>query len=84
MARPRTRTYSPLFHVIERIAKRRGLDIQAVADSSGLNVGTIYQIRDPRVSKLNRIADALGVPVGRLAAMATKTESMNAGRRVAR
>ena len=71
--RPRHLERCELGRRIERLAARRHLHLDELADVSGVSLETIYRIStgriaDPRVSTLSALADALGVPVSRLIA----------------
>jgi transcriptional regulator with XRE-family HTH domain len=67
LGRPRTRQHSDLFRFISSLAERRHVAIEDVATAAGLSAGTIYKIKDPRVSTLKSLSKALGVPLGTLA-----------------
>lgn len=64
--RPRLHDLSPLARRVERMAGQRGMKLPALADAAGLHPTFIYKLHDPRLSTLRRLADALGVTVGRL------------------
>jgi transcriptional regulator with XRE-family HTH domain len=64
--RPRVHQPSDLFVRVRDMAKRRGMHLDELADKAGIPIGTLYQLRDPRVSTAKAIANALGVTVDRL------------------
>jgi DNA-binding phage protein len=64
--RPRVRPKTALLTLVERLAARRGLTLEEVAERAGLNRTTLYTVDDPRLSTAAAIADALGVKVDRL------------------
>lgn len=65
--RPRTRPETELFIRVKGMANRRGIQIDELARKAGVSPGAIYDLGDPRLSTLRKIASALGVKVGRLA-----------------
>lgn len=69
--RPRIYEPCPLGRLIESLAAKRSMTLDALADSSGVGLRTLYDVisgktPDPRVSTVAAIAKALNVPVGRL------------------
>jgi len=55
---------------VKRLRKARGLTQQALAVKAGVSLGYLARLEigmhDPRLSTLQKLAKALGVPVGQL------------------
>jgi transcriptional regulator with XRE-family HTH domain len=71
--RPRHLQRNELGRRIERLAARRNIQLDEIAEASGVRLPTLYRIStgrisDPKLSTLQAIAGALGVPVSRLIA----------------
>ncbi len=71
--RPRHLERNELGRRIERLAARRHMHLDEIATAAGIRLPTLYRIstgrhREPRLSTLQAIATALGVPVSRLIA----------------
>lgn len=70
--RPRTRPVSAIGHTIVALASRRGMTLDTLSESSGVNLSTLYRIvagtQDPKLSTAVAIASALGVTLTQLAA----------------
>lgn len=69
--RPRNWEPTPVGQRIEKLAARRGLRLQDVAERAGISTACIYGIvsgrtADPRVSVATAIAGALGTKVEKL------------------
>jgi DNA-binding phage protein len=67
---------SPVFHLIDGLRARRRMSITAVAKAAGLSRDTLYAISNPRISTVRKLADALGMPVSRLASKVSEVESV--------
>lgn len=64
--RPRVRQPSELFVRVEQLAARKGMHLDELAAKASIPMGTLYDLRDPRVSTVQAIAAALGITVDRL------------------
>lgn len=69
--RPRTLPYSELGEKIVRLAARRGIHLDEVAEAAGISYPTLSRIlsgriASPRLQTVVAIADALGVSADRL------------------
>jgi transcriptional regulator with XRE-family HTH domain len=68
----------PLSERLRHAREAKGLTLEELAAKTGLNIGTISRLerepRDPRVSSLGKLADALEVSVGFL--MATEDQQL--------
>jgi DNA-binding Xre family transcriptional regulator len=64
--------------LIDDLAARRGITIKELAASAGIARDTFYKIHDPKLSILKGLADALGIPVSRLASRVAAVESETA------
>jgi predicted transcriptional regulator len=72
--RPRTAERSPAFYLVDELAAKRGLTIEALSTAAGIHSTTLYALRDPRVSTVTKIASALGMKTGKLAEMLAAVE----------
>lgn len=66
--RPRVRQPSELFLRVQKLAATKGMHLDDLAQKAGIPIGTVYDLRDPRVSTAQAIASALGVTIDRLLA----------------
>lgn len=64
--RPRVHDMPPLAELVRKLAARRGLHLDELAERAGIGIATLYRLQDPRISTLTAIADVLDVPVSRL------------------
>jgi len=69
--RPRSRNLSPLGLALQILMDRKGLNVNQVAERSGVSPHAIYSImdgctREPRVSTLRKLAEHLGTTKARL------------------
>ena len=63
---------------IQQLAKERGLSLSALADKMGVNRKTLYSCihGNPRLSNLQRIADALGFRLSDIIGIAEEIEAL--------
>jgi DNA-binding phage protein len=74
IGRPRTAERSPAFHLVDDLASKRGMGIEALAGAAGIHSTTLYALRDPRLSTIAKLATALGMKAGRLAELLAAVE----------
>lgn len=76
--RPRTTERSPAFYLVDELASKRGMTIEALAAAAGIHSTTLYALRDPKVSTVRKLADALGMKIGKLAELLAAVEAGDA------
>lgn len=75
IGRPRKTERSPAFYLVDELASKRGKTIEALAADAGIHSTTLYAIRDPRLSTISKLADALGMKPGKLAELLAAVEA---------
>lgn len=73
--RPPTTERSPAYYIIHDIAAKRGMSVEGLAAAAGLSPTTIYLVKDPKVSTVRKLADALGMKPGKLAELLAAVEA---------
>jgi DNA-binding phage protein len=73
--RPRTAERSPAFYVVDKLAAKRGMNIEGLSATAGVHSTTLYAIRDPRLSTVSKLAAALGMKAGKLAELLEAVEA---------
>jgi len=73
--RPPEKQRTRAFYLLKGMAERRGMDLRGLASAAGLDLSGVYKIRDPKLSTLKGIAEAPGIPLGRLASRVAAVES---------
>lgn len=54
------------------------MTIEALAAAAGIHSTTLYALRDPKVSTVRKLADALGMKIGKLAELLAAVEAGDA------
>jgi DNA-binding phage protein len=75
LGRPRTTQRSAAFYLVDDLASKRGMTIDALAAAAGIHSTTLYALRDPRLSTISKLAAAMGMKAGKLAELLAAVES---------
>lgn len=83
--RPRMSEPCMLGKFIEAAMSRRGMNLEQLAQRSGIAARTLYHVingetPDPRNSTIAALADALQIPAGRLVKVAVESSRASASR----
>jgi len=55
-----------MFLRVKEMARRKGLHLDELASRSGLSDTAFYKLKDPRLSTLRKLSNALGVTIDKL------------------
>ncbi len=64
--RPPKHKRSAMFLRVKEMARRKGLHLDELASRSGLSDTAFYKLKDPRLSTLRKLSNALGVTIDKL------------------